>query len=319
MSLTLLDIEKARERIGKYLSPTPLKRYTELEEELHFNGKIFLKLDSEQPTGSFKVRGAFNVLLQLSQDERKKGVITRSRGNFAQAVAYAAQKLNIKATIIIPKNAPKTKIEGTKKYKAQIQFSDPTQADADAIVQKIVNEKGFIPLHPYNDYRTMAGQGTAALEILQQCEKVDSFFCSIGGGGLLCGCATAFKEHQSQITIYGVEPEGAADYHASRLSKKLEIWDNVNTIADGLRAPSVGELNFPILNQYVDHVLTVSEAEIKAAMRLLYDTLKMVSEPSGAVSLAGFLKIHSQIKGNVVIHISGKNVDLELFHQWISE
>jgi threonine dehydratase len=144
----------------------------------------------------------------------------------------------------------------------------------------------------------MAGQGTAALEVLRQFPQVDAFFCPIGGGGLLCGCATAFKETSPSVAIYGVEPEGAGDYHASRISGRREIWESINTIADGLRASSVGELNFPILNQYVDHTLVVSDTEIKAAMRLLYEQLKIVSEPSGAVSLAGFIKEHRHLKGN---------------------
>lgn len=171
-------------------------------------------------------------------------------------------------------------------------------------------------MHPYNNYRTMAGQGTAGLEILQQVPEVDHFFCPIGGGGLLSGCATALKESKSVMT-HGVEPEGAGDYAASRLSGNLECWEKKDTIADGLRASSVGKLNFPILNKYVDEVTLVSDEEIKKAMKWLYEKMQIVTEPSGAVAFAGFLKSHHHMRGNVVILISGRNVDQENFEKWV--
>lgn len=300
-----------------YIQPTPLARSEQLEKELNFSGKIFFKCENEQPTGSFKVRGAFNVLLQLSDDERSKGVVTRSSGNFAQAVAFATHQLGIKATIVMPANAPKTKREGTMKYGPKIVTSGNKHEEGELVVKELVNEQGLIPLHPYNNYRTMAGQGTAALEVLQKLPEVDHFFCPIGGGGLLSGCATAFKETRSSISIHGVEPAGAGDYHASRQSGKLERWERIDTIADGLRASSVGELNFPILNKYVDEVTIVSDEEIKDAMKWLYEKMHIVVEPSGAVSLAGFFKNHQKFRGNVVILISGKNVDPENFQSWI--
>lgn len=319
MGLTLKDIQQAGKRVWEHLKPTPLHRGEVLEKALNYSGKIFLKCEQDQPTGSFKVRGAFNVLTQLSKDEKAKGVVTRSSGNFAQAVAFAAQKLQIAATIVMPRNAPQTKLEGTRKYGATvIQQEGDVHEEGEKIVEAQVAEKGYVRLHPYNDYRTMAGQGTAALEILRELSEINHFFCPIGGGGLMSGCATAFKETSRSIKTHGVEPAGAGDYHASRLSGKLETWDHIDTIADGLRASSVGDLNYPILNKYVDEASVVSEKEIKEAMKWLYDKMGIVTEPSGAVSFAGFLKKCKDIKGNVVILLSGKNVDKENFQRWIS-
>lgn len=319
MSLKLTDIQKAQEKIQKYLKPTPLVRCETLEQELHFNGEIYLKCEEQQPTGSFKVRGAFNALSLLKPEERGKGVVTRSSGNFAQAVAFASQTLGIKATIVMPANAPKTKLEGTKKFGPTILISGNTHEDADAIVKQQVEEKGLTPLHPYNNYGTMAGQGTAALEILLQLPTIKHFFCPIGGGGLLSGCATAFKESHAQVKTYGIEPKGAGDYNASRQSGKRECWKSIETIADGLRAACVGELNYPILNKYVDESHVVTEDEIKKSMKWLYEKMQMIVEPSGAVSFAGFINNAKLLQGPVVILISGKNVDRENFDLWLSQ
>lgn len=317
MTLTLKDIQNAHLRIKNFLEPTPLVRCQLLEEELNFGGKIFFKCEQDQPTGSFKVRGAFNVLSLLTNDERKRGVVTRSSGNFAQAVAYAAQKQNVAATIVMPRNAPTIKFEGTKKFGATIVISGNQHVEGERIVDQLVAEKNFVSLHPYNNYRTMAGQGTAALEILEENPHVVHFFCPIGGGGLLSGCATAFKGMNPGIKIHGVEPAGAADYFASRLSGKKETNESITTIADGLRAATVGELNYPILNKNVDEVSTVTDEEIKSAMKWLFEKMQITTEPSGAVSLSGFMKLSQQLKGNVVILLSGKNVDPENFSEWI--
>lgn len=211
----------------------------------------------------------------------------------------------------MPSNAPKIKVESTEKFHSKILFSDAKHEEGEAIVNQLVEEKGYIPLHPYNNYRIMAGQGTAALEILTQLPEVDHFFCPISG------CSTAFKESGSNAIIHGVEPAGAGDYYASRQSGQRECWERVDTIADGLRASSIGELNYPILNKYVDEVSVVTNEEIKKTMKWLYEKMNMIVEPSGAVSLAGFLNKYQQLKGNVVILISRQNVDPESFKTWI--
>jgi threonine dehydratase len=317
MSLSLQDIREAQIRIRPYLEQTRLVQCDTLKKELGFQGEIYLKCDYELPTGSFKSRGAYNAMLQLTPEERAKGVVTRSSGNFAQAVAEAAKRLKIGATIVMPENAPRTKLEGTLKYGAEVVKSGSKHEEGELKVKQLIEAKGFIPLHPYNNYRTMAGQGTAALEILEQLPEVDHFFCPIGGGGLLSGCATAFKETSDAIKTYGIEPTGAGDYHASILSGKRETWTTIDTIADGLRASSVGELNYPILKKYVDESIVVTDDEIRRAMKWLYEKMNIVTEPSGATSFAGFLKKAQQIQGNVVILLSGKNVDSDKFDQWI--
>src|ERR1700733_2992639 len=247
LHVTLKDFEDARNRIHEYLEATVFIQNMGIADWLQYPGKIFFKLDNRQPTGSFKVRGAFNNILQLSPQEAKAGVVTRSCGNFAQAVAYAAKRLNCPSTIVMPPNAPKTKIEGTKKWGATVLFTQsPTQEEGEQLVEKLSQEKGLTQLHPYNSLRTLIGQGTAALEIVDECNKQDidlkDFYCPIGGGGLLSGCSIALKESIPSIIIHGIEPEGASDYYQSRKQGKLISIDKIDTIADGLRSSSVGEI-----------------------------------------------------------------------------
>lgn len=317
MTLTLALVQEARERIAPYLKPTPMVRCESLEKTLNYNGRIFIKCENEHPTGSFKVRGAFNNMLQLTEDEKRKGVITRSSGNFAQAVAYSAARLNVKATIVMPKNAPKTKVRGTESFGAKIIYSTGNHEEGEAIVEQEARDRSLVKLHPYNNIRTMAGQGTAALEVLEQVSSVAHFFCAIGGGGLLSGCSLALKEKKSEVVVHGIEPLGASDYFESRSKGQLVTWQKIDTIADGLRSSSVGDLNYPILNKYVDNVAIVTDEEIKKAMKLLFEKMHVVIEPSGAVSLAGFIKAKDKLSGDVVILLSGKNVDMDSFEEII--
>lgn len=307
---------QAKARISSYLSPTPLLKSEKLQKRLNFNGSIYLKLDCEQPTGSFKVRGALNALLQLPLEKNK--VVTFSSGNFAQAVAFGADKLSKKATIVMPKDAPKKKVEGTKKFGAEVVFSGERHEDGDAIVQELSEKEGYTILHPFNNYHTIAGQGTVALEILEENNQFPYFFCPVGGGGLLSGSASVLKALKPSITTFAVEPEGANDFYLSFQAKKHIALDKTNTIADGLRAVSVGKLNYPILMSTVDHALTVSDDETINAMRLLWEEHQMVIEPSGAVALAGFLSHCKKIEGDIVILVTGKNVDEDAFKKWLN-
>jgi threonine dehydratase len=319
MAVTLESIKAALVRIEPFISRTPIIRLKALEGKLNPNIRVYLKMDSKQPTGSFKVRGAFNFMLQLDEGQKKKGVVTRSSGNFAQGVAYAASRLGINAIIVMPHTAPKIKLEGVGRYNPEIQFTGKTYAEQDAAVQKIISERNCFPLHPYNHYWTIAGQGTAALEILEDCPGVQHFFCPIGGGGLMSGCATALKETNADIRTYGVEPDGAGDYCDSRKSGRPKAWEKINTIADGLGAPSVGDLNYPLLNKYVDEVCTVTDEQIKTAMKWLFEEMDIISEPSGAVALAGLMFHYQHLEGDVVVLLSGQNVDPESFKKWIEE
>lgn len=311
--MQLPDFLQAKQRILPYLTPTPLLKIEKLQKRLNFNGSIYLKLDSEQPTGSFKVRGAFNVLLQLKPEQNK--VVAFSRGNFAQAVAYGAKALGKKAVIVMPKNAPRKKLDGTKNLGAEVIFSDEGQENS--IVKELAEKEGFTPLHPFNDYRTIAGQGTVALEVLEQMDSFHHFFCPVGGGGLLSGAGTVLKASHPAIRTYAVEPEGANDFYLSFHAKKHLALEKTNTIADGLRALSVGNLNYPLLMSTVDQALAISDEDIINAMRLLWEEHQMVTEPSGAAALAGFLSLSKSLEGDVVILVTGKNVDEDSFKKWL--
>lgn len=309
------DFIQARDRISNYLQPTRVIQSHALQQILGYKSPIFLKLENEQPTGSFKVRGAFNVMLQL--DPAIEKVIAFSSGNFAQAVAFVSSKLNKKATIVMPQNAPLKKIEGTRKYGAKIVFCGENHGDGENIVKELVDAEGYHILHPFNNDQTISGQGTIALEILETNPQIKHFFSPIGGGGLLSGCAKVFKTHDPLINIYGVEPLGAHDFYDSFRNKEHRVFEKTNTIADGLRSPSVGKLNFPILMSTVDEALAISQENIIEAMSLLHKHHNMVIEPSGAVALAGFLTLHRSLQGEVVILVSGQNVDPESFKNWV--
>ncbi|MBS0654293.1 MAG: threonine/serine dehydratase [Verrucomicrobia bacterium] len=309
------DCIEARERISPYLQQTPMIKSDALEQILGYESPIYLKLECEQPTGSFKVRGAFNTLLQL--DPHIEKVVAFSSGNFAQAVAFGSAKLHKKATIIMPKNAPQKKIDGTRNLGAEILFCGERHEDGELIVKELVEKEGYHALHPFNSYQTMAGQGTIALEILETNPQMKHFFSPVGGGGLLSGCATVFKAFNEAAVMYSVEPLGAHDFYESFQAKRHIAFEKTNTIADGLRAVSVGKLNYPILMSTVDKALAVTEERIIEAMRFLWKHHDLVVEPSGAVALAGFLSVHKGLQGEVVILVTGKNVDPESFTKWI--
>ena len=321
MCVTLGDIQQAESTIKDYIKKTPLvKAPKELSEKLHHQGQIYFKCDNLQWTNTFKVRGAFNAILNLSPEEKKRGVVTRSLGNFAQAVAYAAQKLGIRAKIVVPNNIAPIKLQLTQKFDPEIVIAGILHEEGDAIVREIVENEGMTMLHPYDQKNVIAGQGTAALEIYEDLPAIRNFFCPIGGGGLLSGCATGFKTLNKDIQVIGVEPAGAADYYNSRKAGKPTPLDHVNTIADGLRASVVGDLNWPLLQKYVDRTEIVSDKDIKIAMKYFKEKLGIITEPSGATAFASLL-LHKQklIDGDIVVFISGANVDPQMFTQWIQE
>jgi threonine dehydratase len=337
MPLKMLDtFKQILTNIRPYVKKTPLLRCKALEEELHASYRIFLKLENEQPTHSFKVRGAFNALLSLAPQDRGKGVVTRSSGNFAQAIAYAGNLLNVKTRIVMPTNAPKMKKEATQRYGVEVTFAGTTHEEGNAMVEKIKLETGAALLSPYNHLDVMQGQGTIALEIFEELPTVRYFFCPIGGGGLMGGCATVCKLLNPDIETIGIEPEGAADYYLSRLypnnlknrhrgpnadsSGCLGIHGSAlsctpNTICDGLRAPQVGALNRPLLDRYVDTVSTVSDLSVMKAMKFLKDHYDLVIEPSGAAAFSGFLHHKPSLQGDVVCVLSGGNVDPDTFEK----
>ena len=278
------------------------------------NRRLYLKPENQQPLGAFKLRGAYNKIASLSQADRKRGVISYSSGNHAQGVAYAARALGVKAVIVMPNNSPAIKRDATAALGAEIALVGPASDERKAKAEELAAQHGYIIVPPYNDEKIIAGQGTIGLEILEDLPGVEAVFAPVGGGGLISGVAAAIKLTKPAVKVVGVEPELAADGRASLRAGKIVQWpaDQVSrTLADGLRTQSVGPINFEHIQKYVDDIVTVSEDEIGQAMKLLAASPETVAEPSGAVSVAGFLFRRDQLpntKLNVAI-ISGGNIE----------
>jgi len=304
--ITAEVIREAAERISPFIIRTPIIRFRYLERI--FKVPIYLKCENLQITRSFKVRGAFNALLTLEVKER--GVVTRSSGNFAQAVSYAAKLMDIPATIVMPTNAPQVKIDRTREFGVAPLLFGRTHQEAEIKVAEIANEQGKYVLSPYNHERVVAGQGTAGLEIIEELPDLQTYLCPVGGGGLAAGTTTAIKSHSKSILTIGIEPSGAADYFAYRKSGVLEPLAEIVTIADGLRAPVVGSIPLPYLDKNVDQVEIVGDGAIESAMLLLKQEFGMIVEPSGATALAYLVeKPRFAFAGPVVVMISGGNFE----------
>jgi threonine dehydratase len=276
--------------------------------------RLYLKPENLQPIGAFKLRGAYNKIVALSPEEKRRGVISYSSGNHAQGVAYAARALGVKAIIVMPDNAPKIKRDATAALGAEIVMVGPSSDERMQKAQELAAEHGYAIVPPYNDEFIIAGQGTIGLEILEDMPEVETVIVPVGGGGMASGVATAIKLSQPAVKVIGVEPELAADAQASLRSGKIMQFPAAQvsqTAADGLRTQSIGPINFEHIRRYVDDIVTVKEEEISEALRLLAKNPQTVAEPSGAVSVAGFL-FHKdelpQTRRNVAV-ISGGNID----------
>ena len=326
--ITLSDLRTAQTRLDGIVTRTrlieldlgcPISRAQFAREVgiLDANRRLYLKPENQQPIGAFKLRGAYNKIASLSAAERQRGVISYSSGNHAQGVAYAARALKVQAVIVMPNNAPAIKREATAKLGAEIVLVGPGSDERKTKAEELAVKKGYIIVPPYNDEKIIAGQGTIGLEISEDLPEVEAVFSPVGGGGLISGIAAAIKLTKPSVKVIGVEPELAADAQASLRSGKIVQWsaDQVSrTIADGLRTQSVGPINFEHIRKYVDDIITVSEAEIREAMRLLATNPQTVAEPSGAVATAGFLFHRDQFpntKLNVAI-ISGGNIEPQM-------
>jgi threonine dehydratase len=278
---------------------------------------LLLKPENHQPIGSFKLRGAYNKIGSLTSEERKRGVISYSSGNHAQGVAYSARALDVKAVIVMPNNAPAIKREATEKLGAEIVVVGPGSNERQMKAQELAKEHGYAIIPPYNDEKIIAGQGTAGLEILEDLPDVETVFVPVGGGGLISGIATAIKLKKPSAKVIGVEPELAGDAQASFKSGKLVQLspEQVSrTIADGLRTQSIGAINFEHIRKYVDDIVTVTEQEIREAMKILAKDSQTLAEASGAVATAGFLFRGDQFRGktNNVAVISGGNIEPQI-------
>lgn len=303
------DLKAAHERILAHVHRTPILENDYLNER--FAASLFFKCENLQKVGAFKARGACNAILGLTDADCVGGVATHSSGNHGAAVAMAAKKRGIAAHIVMPINAPVAKKNAVTQFGGTIIDCEPTLAAREETLAAVVDRTAAHVVHPYHDSRVIAGQGTVALEVLEQVAELDAILVPVGGGGLLSGVATAVKSINPKIEVVGVEPAGADDAFRSFGSGHLIPQTNPNTIADGLRS-SLGKLNFEIIQKHVDTILTVEEASIIEAMRLQWTHLKTVVEPSGAVSFAAFLEYEKRFRGRkVAVVISGGNLDLD--------
>lgn len=308
--VTLEQIYEARERLRGITTHTRL---------FPVDG-AFVKPESFQPIGSFKLRGAYNKIASLVEMERPAGIVTHSSGNHAQGVAYSAKQLGLPAVIIMPNNAPPIKVEATRSYGAEIVFLDPATERREIVTQRIMEERaGWKLVHPFNDAQIIAGQGTIGLEIFEDFPDVEQVIAPIGGGGLISGVATALKSLKPTVKVIGVEPELAADAQQSLREGRVVEWaaaDTNRTIADGVRTISVGSLTFEHIQAYVDEIVTVSEAEIRAAVRRLALDAKLVIEPSGAIPFAVWSRLESRRPTALVL--SGGNIDPKLLSEIVA-
>lgn len=296
--VNLGDIQAAARRIQPYVIQTPM-----IEDPT--GSGLRIKAEHLQRTGSFKLRGAANRVI-LAAEAGVTHVVTGSSGNHGQAVAYIAQRLGLKATVVVPEDAPAVKVKGIQSWGATVLFGGLTSSERFALAHQIVEAEGAVFISPYDDPAVMAGQGTIALEILAQVPEVGVVYVPVGGGGLISGIATALKESRPGVRVIGVEPELASDTYRSRQQgDRVEIGAST-TIADGLRTSMPGELTFPVVQRYVDEIQLVSEAEIRRACRYLLEQMHQAVEPSGAVSVAAALRAG----GEAVAVISGGNLDL---------
>jgi threonine dehydratase len=317
MTVTLNDIRSAQDRIRGVAVHTRLIEFTSPQGGLR---RLFLKPENQQPIGAFKLRGAYNKIASLSEQERKRGVISYSSGNHAQGVAYAARKLGVKAVIVMPGNAPMIKREATAALGAEVVLVGPGSTVRQLKAEELAAQHGYVIVPPYNDEHIIAGQGTMGLEILEDLPDVETVLAPVGGGGMLSGVAAAIKLSKPSVKVIGVEPELASDAQASLRAGKIvqrPTEEVSRTIADGLRTQSVGPINFEHIKKYVDDIVTVTEDEIRQAMKLLSANPNTIAEPSGAVAVAGFLFHCDELprtKLNVAV-ISGGNIEPQMLDE----
>jgi len=321
--LSHIEINQAYKRIQSQILKTPLVFNESINKLL--NAKVFFKLENLQFTGSFKLRGASNVIAQLTNNEKLNGVVTYSSGNHAQAVAYASSLENIKTKIVMPKNAPSIKINNTKKFGSEIIFYDSLKENREEIALQISKLENKTIIKPYDDIQTIAGQGTAGKEITEDLKKhniePDIYLCCCGGGGLIAGTSTYLKYFFPDIKIYSVEPSDFNDTQLSLLQNRIvENNKSAKSICDALLANKPGEITFSINKKILDGGLSVSDLEVKDTIIDLAENLKIIVEPGGAVAAAALLKNKLKFENkNVVVMVSGGNIDYSLFSNIVKE
>jgi len=303
------NIESAHHRISNFIHNTPILTCENINTETKTS--IFFKCDNFQKTGSFKIRGATNTILQLSKKQLTNGVITTSSGNHGAAVSSAASKLGASIKVIMPDNSPKFKVDNVQRYGGEIIFCEPNIKARENTLKKMVQETAATIVHPYNDEKIIAGQGTAAKELLESIPDLDVIIAPVSGGGLLAGTLLAAKNINPNIKVYGAEPKNADDAYRSIKNKKIVFNKTTDTIADGLRA-QVGTITFPIIQKYVDGIILVSEEMIIQSMRMIWQRLKIIIEPSSSIVLAALLIKNEQFYNKRIgLILTGGNVDLD--------
>jgi threo-3-hydroxy-L-aspartate ammonia-lyase len=312
--IELADVQAAAQRLHSVAHRTPVLTSRTLDALA--GASVYVKAECFQRGGAFKFRGAYNKIASLPANERAQGVLAYSSGNHAQAVSIAARLLGIPATIVMPEDAPAAKLEATRGYGAEIITYDRFADNREEIGTRLAEERGLVLVRPYDDPLVMAGQGTVALELLVEVPKLDLLVAPVGGGGLIAGCATVAKALRPAMRVAGVEPAAGNDTAQSLASGRRVNVGVPRTIADGLQAPKPGELTFAVNRELVDEIVTVSDEEIVEAMAFLFDRMKLVVEPSGAVGIAALLngRVHGTAVGVV---ISGGNVGVQRFAELI--
>ena len=307
--LTLADIREAQERIRPFVHRTPVLTSGSLDRRV--GAQLFFKCENFQRVGAFKARGAHNAVFALTESEARRGVVTHSSGNHGAAVALAARNRGIPAYVVMPATAARVKQEAVARYGGRVTLCEPTLAARESTGRRIIDETGACFVHPYNDLRVIAGQGTSALELLEQVPDLDVIVCPVGGGGQLSGVAVAAKSLRPQLRIVGAEPAAADDARRSLAAGKLIAAGDPQTICDGLRS-SLGDLSFALIRAWVDDIVTASEDGIIDAMRLVWEILKIIIEPSSAVPVAALLERSLDVSGaRVGVILSGGNVDMD--------
>ena len=305
----LQGIRAAAERIRPYAHRTPVLTCSSLDSMAA--AELFFKCENLQKVGAFKFRGAANTVFSLSDQEASRGVATHSSGNHAQALALAARLRGIPAHIVMPENSPRVKVAAVRGYGARIVFCPPTQADREQTLERVVAQTGATFIHPYNNLGIIAGQGTCALELLEQVSDLDIVMAPVGGGGLLSGTALSCVYLRPEVRVIAAEPKGADDAFRSVRDGHIYPSENPQTVADGLRT-SLGTLTFPIIRRYVERIVTVEEESIVAAMRHIWERMKILIEPSAAVPFAAILEGGIEARGKRIgIILSGGNLDLD--------
>ncbi|MFJ5482776.1 threo-3-hydroxy-L-aspartate ammonia-lyase [Pectobacterium actinidiae] len=311
------DVVAAAERIDGYANKTPVMTSRTVNDA--FGAEVFFKCENFQRMGAFKFRGAMNALLQFSNEQKAAGVVTFSSGNHAQAIALAAKLLGIPATIVMPHDAPAAKVSATRGYGGNVVEYNRYTEDREQIGRDLAKKHGLTLIPPYDHPHVIAGQGTAAKELLEETGELDALFVCLGGGGLLSGCALATRQLSPQCKIYGVEPLAGNDGQQSFRSGNLVHIDTPKTIADGAQTQHLGNYTFPLIRQNVDDILTVTDDDLIDAMRFYAERMKIVVEPTGCLSFAAARNLRESLRGKRIgIMISGGNVDISRYGAFLT-